>query len=283
MGSTLIKNMKRYRIFGFDFDALALQLTPEQESWEEEVKKKHQKAKQEIVNQLEAQYGLISNDVKIYNFIELGAKPFSILAYHNQFLRQIRDAFIMGGYYPALTGSCALGERILNHLILKLRDFYKDRDEYKKVYKQKSFDNWVLVINTLESWNILLTEVAEDFRNLYEIRNDSLHFNIEIENDVRSKSLAAVQLLQKIIGNQFSGVGKQPWLFVSDGEIYIKKEWENHPFIETVYIPNCRYVGYKHEIKGEYPRFNIVDEFEYSNQQLTDAEYVKHRRSRQNC
>ena len=77
-------------------------------------------------------------------------------------------------------------------LILKLRDFYKDSDEYKKVYKQKSFDNWVLVINTLESWNILLTEVAEDFRNLYEIRNYSLHFNIEIENDVRSKSLAAV-------------------------------------------------------------------------------------------
>jgi hypothetical protein len=275
--------MKRYRIFGFDFDARALQLIPEQESWEEEIKKKHQETKQKIVNQLEAQYGLISNDVKIYNFIELGAKPFSILAFHNQFLRQIRDAFIMGGYYPALTGACALGERILNHLILQLRDFYKDREEYKKVYKQKSFDNWMLVIKTLEKWNVLLTEVAQDFEELYEIRNYSLHFNLEVENDVRSKSLTAVQLLQKIIGNQFSGAGKQPWLFVSEGEIYIKKEWENHPFIEIVYIPNCRYLGFKHEIKGKYPKFEINDEFEYSNQLLTDAEYVKHRRNHFSC
>jgi len=48
-----------------------------------------------------------------------------VIAYHNSFLRRVRDAFASGNYYPALTAGCALGERILNHLILDLREEFR--------------------------------------------------------------------------------------------------------------------------------------------------------------
>ena len=50
--------------------------------------------------------------------------PFSVIAYHNLFLEQTREAFVMGHDYPALTGSCALGEKILDPFVLRLRDDY---------------------------------------------------------------------------------------------------------------------------------------------------------------
>ena len=65
-------------------------------------------------------YGAFDAQTKAQNLKDMGNAPFSILAFHNKFLHQIRDSFILGAYYPALTGACALGERILNHLALNL-------------------------------------------------------------------------------------------------------------------------------------------------------------------
>ena len=62
--------------------------------------------------------------------------------------------------YPALTGACALGERILNYLILNLRDDFHSTPEYKQVYRKDSFDQWDAPINALASWGVLLPEVA---------------------------------------------------------------------------------------------------------------------------
>jgi hypothetical protein len=147
--------MKRYRVLAYDFDARATNLKMEiQDSWEERIKARWNTTQESIKEGLIAEYGTISAFKKIENFIELDASPISLIAFHNKFLRQVRSAYVIGSYYAALTGACALGERILNHLVLRLRDYFKATDEYKKVYRKDSFDNWDLAINTLEAWGV---------------------------------------------------------------------------------------------------------------------------------
>src|SRR5262245_53677490 len=127
--------MKRYRIFTFDLDRRALTLTQYvSESWDEDAKRMHQQNEIQTIAGLLMQFGSYASEAKIQNFIDLGPKPISILAFHNKFFDQVRNAFVVGAYYPALTAACALGERILNHLILLLREDFKATPEYKKVY-----------------------------------------------------------------------------------------------------------------------------------------------------
>lgn len=149
--------MKRYRVINVDIDSRASMLKIEiQDSWEPRVQELHKQNKEKTREELIEEYGSAFAEVKIQNLVDLGDAPFSILAFHNKFLHQIRQAFMIGSYYPALTSACSLGERILNHLLLNLRDFYRSEPNYKKIYRKSSFDNWQLVIGTLEDWQILL-------------------------------------------------------------------------------------------------------------------------------
>ena len=218
--------MKRYRICQFDFDTRIHPLTMEiKEEWEENIKKLHYENRKNIEEGLVIQYGISNANIKKQNFIDLGLKPISILAFHNNFFEQIRYSFVVGGYYPALTGACALGERILNHLIIKLRDDYKTKPEYKKIYMKNSFDNWELTIETLKKWSVLLHEVVKKFKELEEMRHKSIHFRPDVDQNDRELALRAIHCLQEIIKNQFSGFGPQPWFITTiPGEIYIKKE-----------------------------------------------------------
>jgi len=172
--------MKRYRILVWDFDSRVLTLKQEiRDEWEEQVKEQHRQDKSRTEKALVTQFGAQNAEVKIQNFIDLDRKPFSVIAFHNQFFEQIRTAFVMGAYYPALTGACALGERILNHLVLSLRDEFKNTAAYKNIYRKASFDDWGLAISTLESWGVLLPQAVEDFRLLMDKRHNALHFRAE--------------------------------------------------------------------------------------------------------
>ena len=128
----------------------------------------------------------------------------SIIAFHNNFFGQIRRAFIIGSYYPALTAVCSLGERVLNHIIINVRDFYKFTKEYKRVHRKQSFDNRDLLIDTLESREILLPNVVNKFRDLKTFRNNSIHFKKYIDSNDRECALEAILCFQEIIKHQFS-------------------------------------------------------------------------------
>jgi hypothetical protein len=247
--------MKRFRIFGFDFDARAHSLTLEiQDHWEENVKQLHRRNRKQTEDELVWEFGEASAEQKRQNFIDLEPKPISILAFHNKFFQQIRISFVMGAYYPALTASCALGERILNYLILTLRDEFKTTGEYRRVYNKNSFDNWDIAIDTLEAWKLLLPEVVVEFRKLRDRRNEAIHFRPEVDESDRAPALAAIGSLGSILGNQFSAFGSQPWFITSiPGEVYIKKSWEDNPFIRKIYLPNCLAVGPKHKIESVVP------------------------------
>jgi hypothetical protein len=271
--------MKRFRVLGFDFDARVHSLTQEiPDHWEDHVRDIHRHNRSEIERGLILEFGEIRAEQKRQNFVDLGPKPLSILAFHNRFLEQIRVAFVMGAYYPALTASCALGERILNYLILMLREEFKNSPEYKRVYNRDSFDNWDIAINTLDAWNILLPEVVTEFRTLRDRRNDAIHFRPELDNNDRLLALAAIRSLNFIMENQFCAFGSQPWFVTGvPGEIYIKKEWEKQPFIRKMYLPNCASVGPKHKVESVMP-WAIRDDATYEDREITDEEFCSLRR-----
>lgn len=95
--------------------------------------------------------------------------------------------FVIGGHYPALVGCCALGERILNHLVHEFRYDFEDTPQYKLVYDKKSFDDSNRAIDVLEAWELLLPDVVTDYRQLRTRRNDAIHFRTVLMNPPRCR------------------------------------------------------------------------------------------------
>jgi hypothetical protein len=275
--------MKRYRVLPFfDFDTRVHALTdPIHDHWEEQIKAQHYKNRENVILRLKAEFGSSLAEAKIQNFIDLGPKPISVIAFHNDFFAQVRTAFVMGAYYPALTGACALGERILNHLVLALRSAYRATPEYKAVHRKDSFDDWGLAIGTLVAWDVLLPKAAGEYRLLMQQRHRAIHFRPETDHNARELALKAITCLQNIIGEQFSGFGNQSW-FITDipGEIYIKKEWESRPFVRTVYLPNAVHVSHRHRIEAIQPQVKIMDlDKDKEQPEVSDAEFASLRRA----
>jgi hypothetical protein len=273
--------MKRYRVVKFDFDSRATTLkTIPSPSWEPQVREMWERNSEQIRRSLAREFGDFGKETKIQNFSDLGAKPFSIVAFHNAFADQVRNAFVIGAYYPALVGACALGERILNHLIRVLRDDFAHTPEYRKVARKESFDHWPTAIDTLSSWGVLMPDVIDGFRKLIGVRNRAIHFNPETETNDRVLALEAIRLLDAIINGQFVVMGTQPWFIPgSRGESYICREWEKDPFVKALYVPNSLYVGPAHQVEQVVPEFVIRDRGDYVDREVTDAEFVSLRQA----
>ena len=268
--------MKRYRVLTYDFDARANILNTDiKDDWKPELKAQWENNKNQIKEGLIAEFGAYSAFTKIRNFIDLGAYPISIIAFHNKFLHQARRAFVIGAYYPALTSACTLGERILNQLILHLRDYFKATPQYKNVYRKNSFDNWDLGITTLDAWKILLPDVIIRFRELKDIRHRSIHFNPETDTNDRELSLNAILILSKIIQSQFSAFGTQPWFIDGiHGAAYIKKQSQEDPFVKEIILPNCYLVGHLHTLENSTKGWVVHDNHEYENIEISDQEFA---------
>ena len=204
--------MKRYKISSFSFDSRPTTLNLEiKNEWEDKIKELHSNNKEIIKQEYINEFGLKDFEQKILNIRDLGNMAASVIAFHNKFLSQIRNSFIICSYYPSLVGASALGERILNHLILKLRSYFINTPKYKSIYKKKSFDNWEAAIEILKSWNVLLSDVEIKFNKLIAIRNKAIHFTPETDSKDRSFALEAIYLISDNIEELFAVLGKQPW------------------------------------------------------------------------
>ena len=269
--------MKRYRVLTYDFDTRANILNTDiKDDWEPELKAQWENNKNQIKEGLIAEFGAYSAFAKIRNFIDLGAYPISIIAFHNKFLHQARRAFVIGAYYPALTSACTLGERILNQLILHLRDYFKATPQYTNVYRKNSFDDWDLGITTLDAWKILLPDVVVLFRKLKDIRHRSIHFNPETDTNDRELSLNAILILSKIIQSQFSAFGTQPWFIEGiPGATYIKRQNQEDPFVKEIILPNCYLVGHLHTLENSPKGWVVHDNHEYENIEISDQEFAE--------
>lgn len=269
--------MKRYRVIYLDFDTRAATLSGDiNPAWEQQVKELETSNRKQARQSIVAEYGAIGYEDKIQNFIDFGNIPLSVVAFHNKFFHQIRHSFVVGAYYPSLTATCALGERILNHLIIGLRDFHKATSEYKSVYRASSFDNWKLAINVLDAWGIWEGNTAEKYRNLAAIRNRAIHFNPETDKNDRALALEAISRLREVVEIQFGAIGTMRWFIENTpGEAYIKKAYELDPFVQLVYISNCHLVGPLHYLKFNGRWFDVYDEDHYEELEITDEEFVR--------
>jgi hypothetical protein len=268
--------MKRYRVLAYSFDTRAVVLSTKiQEGWEDKVKGQWARNKSNIRDGLIHEFGGQQHEQKIQNFTDLGANPISLLTFHNTFLSQCRNSFVLGSYYPALVSACTLGERILNRLVLRLREYFKATPDYKKVYRQESFNNWTYAIKTLESWGVLLPEPATEFRQLERCRNRSVHFDPEADHNDRDLALEAVKLLQSIIEKQFSACGGQPWYIPgAKGAAYVAKAYESNPFVKEVVLGSCISVGPKHRLEHGPRGWIAHDDHDYEDKEITDEEFL---------
>lgn len=269
--------LRRHLSWGMDFDTRSLSLEPIPEHWEEHVKAQHRANQERTKEGLLHQFGANAIDSKIENFIAIGTKPMSVLSYHNALFEQVRNAYVMGQYYPALVGACALGERILNHLILDMRPFFKTTPEYRHIYRKNSFDNWEIPINTLEAWDILLPAAVKEFRALKDLRHRSIHFNASTYTTLKSDTLAAVLHMRTIIEQQFGSFAVRPWFITGTrGHVFIRKSFEDHPFVKTYFIPRCPFVG---PLFGMGVRENgvweVYDVPDYGDGTCTDEEFAQ--------
>lgn len=269
--------MKRHLVFPVDFDTRAHLLTEPQEGWDERPKQLHIENRERLLISLEQEFGSREKKRKAHDFKEIGPAPFSIVSFHNAFFRDIRNAFVIGAYYPALTGACALGERMLNHMILILREDFRDTPEYKKVYQKQSFDKWELAISTLTAWGILKGDLPEKFGALKELRNKSIHFNHETYTSVRHDGLEAIKLLSEIISLRFGFFRKEhEWAIEgTQGAQFIKKNFESDPFIKKFYIPQCPLVGPYYAVKFIEAGRLFLDRHYYPSEEITDEEFSK--------
>lgn len=275
--------MKRYRLMRICFDSRPSILAQEiSDNWAEEARRLWEENQRRSAEDLLHEFGDHHGEAKLKNLVDLGNKPFTIPGYHHLLLEQIRRAFVCFGYYPALTGACVLGERILNHLMLQLREDFRHTPEYPRVSRKSSFDNWNVPIPVLASWGVLLPEVVPPFHELRVLRNSAIHFSEGLEEDTRTPALRSIELITSIIARQFSACGSQPWFIpISNGEVYIKKEAEKWPFVREFYLPACAYVGPRHRIAEITPQmeFKIVDDSDYGLDEVTDEEFMELRKA----
>ncbi len=271
------KGLRRYHPFSFDFDSTATLLEEPGEHWEEQVRELHLKNREQVIAGLKERYGVLHHDRIIQNLRDLGPKPFSLIAYHNQFYHEAREAFIIGAYYPALVSACALGERMLNHLVLDLRDDFKSSPHYRRVYRKDSFDDWNFATAVLSDWGVLVDGVADHFLELGKLRHRSIHFNPETYRMLREDALAALKLVGNIASKQFGFFGHQPWFIEGTaGAQFIKKSYETHPFVRKYLVPQSGFVGILYGMEcganGHWRHLDLVD---YGDGIMLDEEFAK--------
>jgi hypothetical protein len=269
--------MKRHLVYPIHFDTRALFLDPIKPEWAEDVKKLHQENRQRIVEGIEAQFGASDLDTKVENFRELRELPFSIVSYHNRFFQDAREAFVIGSYYPAATAACALGERILNHLVIDLRSEFTRSPEYKKVYNKNSFDNWSIAIDVLSAWGVLRNETPKLFEELARVRNRLIHFSPDLYGKERDIALAALTILSNIVKAQFGFFGLEHWWAIkgTKGAQFISRDAEQDAFIRNFYLPCSPVVGPYYAIHFQNEGCAFFDRIEYPEREITDEEFVE--------
>ncbi len=276
------RGVRRYHPFSFDFDSTPLSLTEPKEHWDEQIKQTHRQGRAQQIERLAQEYGSLRIEDVVENVTDLGAKSMSLVVYHNQFHEQARRAFVASAYYPALVAACALGERILNHLVLDLRDSFKSSMYYAKVYRKASFDNWPFAVSVLTDWKVLVDGVDTEFLALGQLRNRSLHFNPATYQSLREDALGALRQLNAIIATQFGYFGNQPWFIENTpGAQFVKKTYETDPFVRTYVIPRSGFVGplYGMELTQE-GKWLHLDYSDYGDDAVTDEEFAQRHRER---
>mgnify|MGYP001599004465 FL=1 len=207
--------------------------------------------------------------------------PLRVITEYHDLLQEIEDSFMYGLYYPALTSSCCLGERIFNILILRLRDYYKTSEHYKRIYRKESFDDWSKSVGILWDWRVIASDdIKIKYEELKSIRHEVIHFN-KLE-DIEAKALNALRIIYDITTYFFAVGHRDDIYFWTPGEIYVKKVAEQNPFVREMIIPHCILTGYGHRIETVNGHHILRDEAAYECKEISDEEFIELRKTVRN-
>ena len=220
-------------------------------------------------------HGLLDIQGKYDRWLSILPPSLCVPTEWHELLHEAESAYIHGDYYPALTSACCLGERILNHLIIGLRGYFRSSPRYKKVAGKKSFQDWNKLIDILSEWGILNADLAQQFKELLDLRNPAVHFGSL--KDLQNKSGQAVKGVYSVTSKMF-GIECGSF-FVCKGEYYIPKDKVEDPLVKEFIVPHCDLLGYKHRIENREGKLTIVDDETYSDIQLTDEEFAEFRKA----
>ena len=259
---------------------LTMEINP---GWDPEIIAQHEQNRSNARMRLIHEFGNADHDRKITDYAELGAAPWSVVDQHNVFMGQVRDAFAFGAYYPALVGACALGERLLNELVIRLRGSYVSHPATVKVAKQATFNDWILCIEALFEWGVIDDPLATKFNDLRKFRNRSVHYGKHlVGSDARDDALKAVLLVQGIVQDLFRPHGGPPQFIAGvTGHSFLALDSEGQPFIREFILPASVLVSpnFRMVFNDEMGWFDVFDDDTYEDEfpTLTDAEFAEHR------
>ena len=135
-----------------------------------------------------------------------------------------------------MTASCCLGERLMNRLVIKLRDYFKTSEHYKRAEK---IQNWQLLIRILADWNIFSTAQAQIAEQLRRLRSDSVHYVHGF--DFQTGAKLAMGHVIELVNSTFSAFARKDIfrVFEIPGEIWVRAEAEDAPFVKEFVLPSC--------------------------------------------
>jgi len=202
--------------------------------------------------------------------------PLGLIDEYPEKIAQIINTYSAGYFYPAVISACCLAERILNRLVLKTRDHFKNYPHYKNIYRKESFDDWGKMINIISDWRLIPERAIYLMRELMPIRHQSIHYTKAfdfgaIAPDLINKLIAAITEI-------FGVLNRKDIYLVFDvpGEIWVRLEAQKHPFVKEFVLPHCYYAHANHDIDFEKSK---ITERVGKIGTLTDEEFVEIRKS----
>jgi hypothetical protein len=225
----ICENVARmYRVFGFALDTRVTLFSQD-----------GHEAQRNLAESLRDQWGSQNFEDKLSRFKKLNLSFIGIPEEYYALLREIVDSYCCGHFYSAMTSAGALGERILNRLLIKTRDHFKASKHYRSVYRKQSFDNWDKPILILQDWGVISTEVAESFEKLKIHRNNSIHYNEGYAFEENTH--CAIMELAQIVDRQFNYTKRTDlfWVFDVPGEIWLRSAQMKTPFVKEFVLPHC--------------------------------------------
>lgn len=219
------------------------------------------------------EHGLLHIQTKYSRWLDLAPPALCAPVIYHELLLEVESAFVHGDPFPALTAACCLGERILNHLVLDLRDDFRTSPRYKEVHNKESFQDWHRAISVLSDWGVLSDDLATKFKTLLELRNPAVHFGSV--QDRSNKAKKAVQLVYDVTAGLFGP--KAGHFFMAPGEMYVCRDKETSALVRRFVLPHCVQVGYRHTIQGQPPNLRVRDDDPYDGEDIDDEEFTRRR------
>lgn len=235
-----------------------------------------QKEIDRFTEHLKAILGTDNFKEKFERWLKINYPPLGLIDEYPDKITQIINTYSAGFFYPAVTSACCLAERILNRLILKTRAHFKKSPHFSKIYRKESFDDWDKMITIISDWQLIPERAINIMKELMPIRHQSIHYNESF--NFEAIALEVINKLIAAITEIFGVINRKDIYLVFDvpGEIWVRLEAQERPFVKEFVLPHCYYAHAIHDVDFNSKR---ITEHIGKLGPLTDEEFVELRKS----